>query len=89
MSNNEETITIPTNNRENLVKHIEELQRVITEKNELIEALQKENTELIEAPSDFLSRIKDEAWRSGYSACGNALKDTLEHVNQIATRTFL
>lgn len=86
MSNSEETITIPTNYRENLVKHIESLQWIITEKNTLIEALQKENEELIETPSNFLDRIRNEAWREGFKACGDMVKTRTEDIMSVIDR---
>lgn len=82
-------ITIEVDGRESLIKHIEELQSIITRKNELIKTLQNENQELIKTPSAFIDRLRDEAWRQGWNACKKSVKTSLDSLERLLEKEDL
>ena len=82
------TVEIPIDGKEALIKHIQDLEAVITKRNEEIEALRKENEELIQHPSAFLDLIRNESWRQGWKDCARSISTSVEGLNEIMNRKF-
>lgn len=90
----ENTITVEVSARTALTAHIAELQRVITARNKRIAELEARLEG--EGESEFIQRVKQKAYSSGYQAAAGALmeasrkfKDVLDNVNQRAFAAYL
>lgn len=82
---NKVTVEIPVDGREALVKHIEELQGIITLRNARIAELEEQLDQYQNHPSQIFDAFRREGYIAGYSDCQERLKRDLEGLNNLAS----